>query len=547
MSKGILEKFPEVEKVEFEEELILNVIDHIVSEGATRIIERHIERHVVPFVVKQALQSIDDIVEWCYLTHDRGEDITDPSWIAEEEPIPPAIDSWASCSVPVRTLVPSDKVSPERPSSSASRSHPPRRMVSTPSSQLRSHASVEGSEAPDAAPPEEEGSPTPALRAGSSHGPTTPGGTRGRVGRHAFSHSPRNQQNEAVRLAVEAERKEKEEVRARLEAEEREETARVQKLHHTMRGKQYTYDAHGQVLLIQPPNPERLPLHSINPRVSVAKAHPPKGSRRTRGVPSVPRATHKGPAKRGKAAPKEVLFKEAEPTYSTPIEAMDVAPGVTLRHGAQVKSGGQLPRAKYHIPVRTAVMSQAASALPSSQRSAPEESREPGSGGVLLSGAKPAVPSVVTVSTSSASASTASTAAGHIQIPLGNPSLATIANIDWRADARAKASARRAPPPPDTTTRAFDESILAAADWGQNPPVHAFSPPAVPKRRDPPVTTMRRRPSPHRLHDPLGPPLHLNTLPPPSRQDSTSDAPAPRRSDHVVTENSELLRQALDL
>jgi len=72
--------------------------------------------------------------------------------------------------------------------------------------------------------------------------------------------------------------------------EAREEAARVQKLHQTMRGKNYTYGSQGQVLVVQPPNPDRLPSHrsacfscgssssrllSVNPKVSLS---PPPGA-----------------------------------------------------------------------------------------------------------------------------------------------------------------------------------------------------------------------------------------------------------------------------
>ncbi|KAJ3264167.1 hypothetical protein HDU77_009146 [Chytriomyces hyalinus] len=83
------------------ENLASAIVESIVARGQEVLFEKHIESQVLPYAVGFAKGTLLKIVEWQFFRRDSGE-IRPETWLADEEPKPAVIDSWARGAIPVK-------------------------------------------------------------------------------------------------------------------------------------------------------------------------------------------------------------------------------------------------------------------------------------------------------------------------------------------------------------------------------------------------------------------------------------------------------------
>jgi len=87
------------------EEVVVGVIDDILTEGGHMLWQKYLQRKAFPFAAETATDALVSQLQMCFVAHDRGEpdDETDAEdWSLEGEPIPAEVDNWARMQLTVR-------------------------------------------------------------------------------------------------------------------------------------------------------------------------------------------------------------------------------------------------------------------------------------------------------------------------------------------------------------------------------------------------------------------------------------------------------------
>eukprot|EP00163_Fabomonas_tropica_P033388 TRINITY_DN873_c0_g1_i2.p1 TRINITY_DN873_c0_g1~~TRINITY_DN873_c0_g1_i2.p1 ORF type:complete len:528 (+),score=85.25 TRINITY_DN873_c0_g1_i2:496-2079(+) len=137
-------------------------------------------------------------------------------------------------------------------------------------------------------------------------------------------------------------------IKARELAEKQEQQA-LQKLQNEMRGKHYTFDSNGNVIVVKPVEPEKLPATRVSLKSSVKLTEEELAERERIKKYGKRALTMKKPEKEPDMAPprkkenKPEVFKEFVPWQPPAVDTLPVNQGVTLREGSKVKAGPPPP------------------------------------------------------------------------------------------------------------------------------------------------------------------------------------------------------------
>jgi len=85
-------------KLRCAEEVVVGVIDDLLTEGGHMLWQKYLQRKAFPFAAENATDVLVSQLRLCYVAHDRGEpyDISDSEdWCLEPEPAPAEVDNWA--------------------------------------------------------------------------------------------------------------------------------------------------------------------------------------------------------------------------------------------------------------------------------------------------------------------------------------------------------------------------------------------------------------------------------------------------------------------
>ena len=83
--------------------MIDSIVSEVVGSVADAAVERRMRRLEVPFAAATLLHDVSRALQLCFVEHDEGDDVAnDPSWVADVEPIPAPIDTWATGVVPIK-------------------------------------------------------------------------------------------------------------------------------------------------------------------------------------------------------------------------------------------------------------------------------------------------------------------------------------------------------------------------------------------------------------------------------------------------------------
>ncbi|KAH7829525.1 uncharacterized protein MONOS_8561 [Monocercomonoides exilis] len=303
--EGIGEEF--IAMQEEAESASCSILNDIVESAADEYIERYYQSLVPEYEVQRMLGVFDAMLEWCFPIKDQGEMEceTSPSWKPGLPPPPLPIDSWACGAVPVKIepRIPDSLMRQELSSSRISTtrgSHVNQRYIGGSSAQTPLDETLERG----------GGSSTMSRKFGGLSGSgfisndTKSGkgrlgtGQKGGLG-NTNNRGPATEekrgskvvirmaqplqqqpavgssalQNEAIRAAVEAERKQREEAKEKMALQARLEQERTQKLKQSLRGKAYAYTTNG-VVMLKPVNPEKLADVTVVPNIVTKKEEP---------------------------------------------------------------------------------------------------------------------------------------------------------------------------------------------------------------------------------------------------------------------------------
>ena len=261
--------------------------------------EKELSEKAKSYTVNMLEKSMRAQLEMFYIDFDIGEPEGAGDWSVGEEPTPCPIDSWSRGAlkiIPPKPLPPPPRTPSEAPPKS------PRRPSSRPTSQGGAPSSE-----PLGGPPAKE----PIFVAKPPEGYVAP------------------VVKKVAPIVTAAERKAKQ-----LAAQAREEVERLERLKADLKGREYTYDARGNIIVMEPMNADRLPAFQQQPRLGLAAEKAPNARKK---------ALAKGGG--GKAMGRidfggSATFKQLDSLQPPVTETMNVERGVLLRQGDATKDGG---------------------------------------------------------------------------------------------------------------------------------------------------------------------------------------------------------------
>ena len=249
--------------------VVAEVIEDIISRGASVLYDHYLESKTESYAVARAMDDMFALVDWGLLPHETQEDVAKSNWTCEEEPTPPEIDTWARGAVPTK----------KRQTKAKAPGMPPVEQ-STPSSPTA--AAAAGAAANNAqSEPDPLASTTSQLDIPTRPlSPQEPEPVR----------PPAVDPAQAVRIKGLAQLKRDAELRARRKKAEEDllanRKAKDDRIVRDTRGRQFTYDASGDVIIVARPSDKTLAPEFLESGVTidngVAEAQPVQ--RRTQGA-----------------------------------------------------------------------------------------------------------------------------------------------------------------------------------------------------------------------------------------------------------------------
>lgn len=288
------------------EDAVTELVDSIIDLAHEEVRKKRISKATTAFTVESVMQDMQSMVATFFLESDPGEPevSVDPSWAVGSKPVPCEIDAWSRGAVQVRRREP-----PRTPVGSALQAaNAGRSSLGTPrSSRPQSSQFGTGAEAP---------APASNAVVVCKAPPGTP--------------SPERKKKKEGAIVTAEERR-----AARLRNEAREAAQKLEQLQADLKGREYTYDASGRVIVLEPLAPDKLPAFKAQPRLELIEDAAPagkKGGRRS----SVARTSRVSRVEYKPVAG----FQELDSLQPPLVESMVMREGVTLRDGDAVKEGG---------------------------------------------------------------------------------------------------------------------------------------------------------------------------------------------------------------
>jgi hypothetical protein len=297
--------------------------------GGEELYRHYLDDRVSGFAVRIATEEMLEVVKWHFMSRDEGEGslAEKASWQIDEEPEPAEIDSWARGALATRK-----KPMPTPPATGAS--------VVTESGTRRSKKKEK-----ERRPSTETGKPP------GSSGPQSPTAE----GSRAPSAATTAKKKDVVKpppSAAERQRKLVDEAKAKRAAEAKTEADQLSKIKKDLKGKEYTYDRNGAVIVIDEPDASKMPAHSVAPGVNVKSgAHADFGDEMQqlkKMMGEMRPSQSAGDAEKARLA---AIARQAEQQPNI-IESMDVSEGVTLTSGASTKAGPQRKADPTHMSLK---------------------------------------------------------------------------------------------------------------------------------------------------------------------------------------------------
>ncbi|KAJ1618171.1 hypothetical protein T492DRAFT_464905 [Pavlovales sp. CCMP2436] len=314
------------------ERICAETLDCIVD-AASQVLRAHAEEEAtLLYSTTRASSEIMSIIDWYALDCDHGEPeyAGGTTWLPDEEPAPAVTDAWSRSALPTRAKEAS--VATAEPSDSlfvpgGRSAQPQRKLTRRAPSDVSDTANLGRLQDLDGLPPPSQ----PARR------------YKSKEPEEVDPWSKKAQQT-ARKAAVEA---------AELE--------RVKQIRQETRGKEYSYDRLGRVVVIQVPDGEKLPAYRASPSVGISEPPevpppplpaPPRGPPRASGG-----SANKQRGVKGGTTPVALAlsvagvpppYRPSESEQPALMGSLSLAPGVTLKEAGGSKAQVR-PRDTVHM------------------------------------------------------------------------------------------------------------------------------------------------------------------------------------------------------
>ena len=301
----------ETEDLFFPAEIIIyDIIEELIMKGAESLYDKYLEEKSTGFSVKATISTIFSTVE---LFHFRKEPGEPKVWQDDPEPDPSAVDTWMRHSIPIKKVVPMNKL-PEQtvtlPDAKSVASHSTRRTYQQRIGRGSRRGNFKDSDTIDE--------------------------TISSVPIETLVQEV-DEEIESLRNFKERQAKRKKEETERLKSIKEEEEAKekkIQKDAEMMKNKVFTYDYKGKIMLIVPPKAENFP--NLDQTVRYSASDPieeeAKPIRKKKPIEMLP-------VKRNKTAPQseQEWVKNLTVGQQAMFDQIKLSPGVALIDGARSK------------------------------------------------------------------------------------------------------------------------------------------------------------------------------------------------------------------
>ena len=340
------------------QQLSEEVVDQICTKGGKVLYEKYLKQKVVPYISHRTLRDVVSMVNWLNLVRDQGEpkDSRAANWYVDEEPPLVSVDTWASGAIQVRqkqslyvplptTELPTEVAAPSVTGTARTRGS--KRPGSRMSKGTR--ATRGGSRAKQKDPEQLLAERIVTLtdeQLGIQVATTETGEAGGK---------PKVTREERARLRAIRDMERAERAAIKRVEDEKQRKIDEKNAHEAMmkelKGKEWTLDRDGKVIIIKPPNPSKMPSYIDEPDIFVSTAADGNESGGGRGATPATPAGNKSPKKSSPKKSKkksnqqdpDQYFRESNSQQPPLVQSMDIKTGVTLTEGEQKKVG---PRAE---------------------------------------------------------------------------------------------------------------------------------------------------------------------------------------------------------
>eukprot|EP01112_Ceratiomyxa_fruticulosa_P012708 TRINITY_DN3535_c0_g1_i2.p1 TRINITY_DN3535_c0_g1~~TRINITY_DN3535_c0_g1_i2.p1 ORF type:complete len:416 (-),score=109.45 TRINITY_DN3535_c0_g1_i2:31-1278(-) len=325
-------------------EMVEQVLNEIVQKAGDIVYKHHMQRRVVPYAVQRMKSDIITIIDWMFISHDVGEkvntapneqtivDSSDLSWVEDSEPSPCPIDTCAKSAltiIPVVTnILPPDPLENSEVASIAPSNTTNRRKLKVKAKSVEEGSSLNNSESP----PPLITSPSamslqrqkpPQKNTTNAQNSQKEDSQKSRIS-HVYPFASTQTKRQPTKNEIEQEQAEK-----------------FEKLRRELKGKEYSYDHNGNVVLVNNVDADKPNKEKVVPvKISIADDGPStQNEEADSSKPSKPRTTS---ANKNSKPKKSDYVKETRPPQPSAFENIKLAPGVTLRDGNKIKEGAPI-------------------------------------------------------------------------------------------------------------------------------------------------------------------------------------------------------------
>ncbi|XP_076072554.1 uncharacterized protein LOC143044426 isoform X1 [Mytilus galloprovincialis] len=335
------------------EDFIEDIVEEIVDTSLDKIYKLYLDRQLLPFTVTMAKDAILQVIEWQFLSRDEGEtelESTGEGWIEDEEPDAATTDCWAQGSVP-KNIIPRRPISPVAEEFDE---HPDVIDEEPPSLDEETTKVTEEPEeledkVSDDERPEEEEKKTETVQETKQKKKTKFKPYTGRLKSASVSQMTTSLDDSEMNMVAA-------QLKASFQGQQENLSGLVNmpaSCHSILKvqagrppgNKDVLYDDRGNVVAVVKLNPDRLPSHRIKVNYQVVDPSVEAAKNRLdamkHGRYSIQRMKKKKSETRSSIdTSTEVMPKEAKTPLPPPlIEAMELAPGVTVKEGDRTRRG----------------------------------------------------------------------------------------------------------------------------------------------------------------------------------------------------------------
>mmetsp|Transcript_8312 Transcript_8312/g.22074 ORF Transcript_8312/g.22074 Transcript_8312/m.22074 type:complete len:589 (-) Transcript_8312:372-2138(-) len=319
--------------VESGEEPAKYVMDYVVGAVDMEIDHMEVLNSAMDKAVGEALDSALEAIRMALFEKDAGEGYAtdNPDWLPDGEPETLAKDSWARGAVPVRRKIHLGgfQLNGPRKNSDGSKLDGKDGMMSTAKSFLNTNNSLANT------------LPSPIRTATSQRVPSRDGNADPQARRApTYSIEPlplfkksedeEEEFNILLRHRVEATK-----TRQKLSEDDRIEMEKLQKIKKELKDKDFTFDAQGNIIVVNHVDPDKIPNRNVNMKVNLKE----KEALVDEAKKSFVKKGDKQKRQKKEDGKKEGAFEESIRTNPPLTEVMDLQPGVTLLEDGKSKSG----------------------------------------------------------------------------------------------------------------------------------------------------------------------------------------------------------------